>query len=70
MEKTGDAITFVTAEDTPMVRDLERVMGVRLEKRRLAGFNYDAPAPERPRIIPMERARRRPGRQSFTMATV
>jgi len=47
VDNTGDAITFVTAEDAPMVRDLERVLGAKLEQRQLPGFDYNKPAPER-----------------------
>jgi ATP-dependent RNA helicase RhlE len=46
-EKTGDAFTFVTPEDGEMVRVIERVLGERLPRRTLEGFDYLAPAPER-----------------------
>lgn len=39
-EETGDAFTFITADDTKMVRDIERVLGQPLETRSLSGFNY------------------------------
>jgi ATP-dependent RNA helicase RhlE len=45
--KTGDAFTFVTAEDNDMVRVIERVLGEPLERRTLEGFDYRAPAPVR-----------------------
>ncbi len=45
--KTGDAFTFVTDEDTDMVRAIERLLGTRLERRTMPGFDYGAPAPER-----------------------
>ncbi|MFH1382393.1 MAG: DEAD/DEAH box helicase [Chloroflexota bacterium] len=38
--KTGDAFTFVTSEDTPMVRELEHLLNGKLERRTLDGFNY------------------------------
>ena len=44
--KTGDAFTFVTGEDADMVRGIERILGVPIERRRVADFNYSAPAPE------------------------
>jgi len=43
--KTGDAFTFVTYEDEPLVRSIERVMGEKIERRTLKGFNYSKPAP-------------------------
>jgi ATP-dependent RNA helicase RhlE len=46
-EHTGEAYTFVTGEDTVSVRDVERVLGYRLERRSVEGFNYTAPAPQR-----------------------
>lgn len=39
-ERSGDAITFVSAEDTSEVREIERRLGVTVEKRRLEGFEY------------------------------
>src|SRR5271169_4212070 len=43
--KTGDAFTFVTHEDEPLVRSIERVMGEKIERRTLKGFDYSKPAP-------------------------
>ncbi len=43
--KTGDAFTFVTREDEPLVRNIERVLGAKIERRTLPGFNYHKPAP-------------------------
>jgi ATP-dependent RNA helicase RhlE len=43
--KTGDAFTFVTTEDDIMIKAIERVLGEKLERRRLPGFDYKAPAP-------------------------
>jgi ATP-dependent RNA helicase RhlE len=39
--KTGDAFTFVTGEDTAMVRALEQLLSAKLERRRLPSFDYD-----------------------------
>ncbi len=50
--KTGDAFTLVTAEDTDMVRTIERLLGAPLERRTLPGFNYKAPAPQRETSAP------------------
>ncbi|HUS14680.1 MAG TPA: DEAD/DEAH box helicase [Chloroflexia bacterium] len=43
--KTGDAFTLVTQEDADMVRTIERVLGTKLERRMLPGFDYNAAAP-------------------------
>lgn len=45
MERTGDAFTFVTGEDTEMIRAIERVMKGAIERRTLEGFDYKAQAP-------------------------
>jgi ATP-dependent RNA helicase RhlE len=54
-EETGEAFTFTTPDDEGMVRDIERLLGERLDRRRLDGFDYNAPvagpteqAPSRP----------------------
>jgi len=44
--KTGDAFTFVTGEDTPMVRALEHLLNTPLERRRLQSFDYTMPVPD------------------------
>jgi ATP-dependent RNA helicase RhlE len=38
--KTGEAFTFVTHDDEPLVRQIEKVLGRQIERRRLPGFNY------------------------------
>jgi ATP-dependent RNA helicase RhlE len=45
--KTGDAFTFITHEDEAMVRSIERVLGEKVERRLLEGFDYNRPAPQR-----------------------
>jgi ATP-dependent RNA helicase RhlE len=42
-EKTGDAFTFVTGEDTEMVRTIEKILGERLIRNTLPGFDYNKP---------------------------
>jgi ATP-dependent RNA helicase RhlE len=42
---TGEAFTLITIEDVPMVKALERLLKNPIERRTLADFNYDAPAP-------------------------
>jgi ATP-dependent RNA helicase RhlE len=44
VDKTGDAFTLVTTEDTAMVQALERILNTRLERRKLQGFDYAVPA--------------------------
>jgi ATP-dependent RNA helicase RhlE len=45
--KTGDAFTFITREDEPMVSSIERVLGEKVERRTLEDFNYKKLAPSR-----------------------
>jgi len=44
VDQNGDALTFVTGSDTAMIRDLERILQAKLERRKLKGFDYAAPA--------------------------
>ncbi len=65
-ERTGDAFTLVTGEDTDMIRILERIMGSPLKRETLEGFDYTAAAPpktagdNRGRGAPREDSRRPP----------
>ncbi|MFA4836123.1 MAG: DEAD/DEAH box helicase [Dehalococcoidia bacterium] len=43
-ERTGDAFTLMTTEDGEMVRTLEKIIGQRLPREILAGFDYNTPA--------------------------
>ena len=45
-EQSGEAFTFVEREDEALVRQIERVLGERIERRRLPEFDYRAAAPE------------------------
>ncbi len=45
--KTGDAFTFVTGEDEPLVKSIERVLGAKIERRTVDGFDYKKSAPQR-----------------------
>ena len=45
--KTGDAFTLITREDEAVVRSIERVLGAKIERRTLKGFDYTKPAPAR-----------------------
>jgi len=37
---TGEAFTFTAQDDEPMVRAIEKVLGYRVERRRVEGFDY------------------------------
>lgn len=45
--KEGDAFTLITDEDLSEVHRIERVLGKKLEQRKLADFNYKAAGPSR-----------------------
>jgi ATP-dependent RNA helicase RhlE len=45
--RLGDAFTLVCDEDADMVRTIERVLGSKVPRRTLPGFDYHAPAPAR-----------------------
>ncbi len=60
--KTGDAFTFITREDEDTVHSIERVLGEKIERRVMEGFDYKKPAPARDREFarpPREPQRRR-----------
>ena len=46
VERSGDAFTLAVTEDAPMVREIEKVLGARIERRRLEGFDYGRFEPE------------------------
>ena len=56
--REGDAMTLVTNEDTPIVRDIERTLGRSIERRTVHGFDYQQAAPPR-EGQPVERSGRR-----------
>jgi ATP-dependent RNA helicase RhlE len=61
--KLGDAFTLVTGEDEDMVRAIERVLGAKVERRMVQGFDYNAAAPARNTEFarqPRDAQRRRP----------
>ncbi|MCX7719424.1 MAG: DEAD/DEAH box helicase [Candidatus Sumerlaeaceae bacterium] len=39
-QRSGEAFTLVTAEDASKVREIERVLGVAIERRHMEGFDY------------------------------
>jgi ATP-dependent RNA helicase RhlE len=44
--KTGQAFSFVAQGDESMVRQIEKLLGKRIERRRLPGFDYGGFVPE------------------------
>lgn len=46
VHKSGEAFTFVAQGDEPLVREIEKVLGKRIERRRLPGFSYGSSAEE------------------------
>jgi ATP-dependent RNA helicase RhlE len=44
-EETGLAVTFMEPKDEELVRKVERVLGERIERFHIDGFDYDAPPP-------------------------
>jgi superfamily II DNA/RNA helicase len=58
-EKTGDALSFITHEDEGVVRSIERVLGEKVERRRMKGFDYDRAEPSRDPKFPLSRPGKR-----------
>jgi ATP-dependent RNA helicase RhlE len=44
-DATGDAITLVSPDDEPLVYRIEYLLGHKIERQSLPGFDYDVPAP-------------------------
>jgi len=44
-EADGDAITLVTPEDEAMIHRIEYLLGYKIERKTLSGFDYDVPVP-------------------------
>ena len=65
VDQTGEAFTFVTRGDEPLVRQIEKVLGRQIERRRLPGFNYGNATRESqsPRHRPNHAQKRRSNRK-------
>ncbi len=63
-EATGEAVTFAVADDETMVRDIERVLGKPIERKRMEGFDYGNFAPENQRPAPKKSVYRSRGFRS------
>ncbi|MCH7745433.1 MAG: DEAD/DEAH box helicase [Chloroflexi bacterium] len=63
---TGEAITFLIREDEAMVRRIEELLGARIERRRLPGFDYggfDAETQPRRANAPQTQQTQQPSRR-------
>jgi ATP-dependent RNA helicase RhlE len=58
VNKSGDALTFVTSADMAMVNSIERILNEKLERRTLDNFDYQSPSSER-KGTPMNRRTQR-----------
>jgi ATP-dependent RNA helicase RhlE len=54
-EATGDAFTFVSHEEEKEVKDIEKVLGKKIERRKLKDFDYNATGQEKLEIPLAER---------------
>ena len=45
-ERSGDAFTFVVPEDDYMIRKLEKIIGSKIERKKIADFDYNSPKPQ------------------------
>ena len=68
VNKSGDALTFVTSADTAMVSSLEHILNKKIERRMLENFDYTLPAPERTGSFQNRRPPRRSGIRKRTAA--
>jgi ATP-dependent RNA helicase RhlE len=69
--KTGDAFTLICDEDAEMVRAIERVLGQKVERRTVQGFDYRQSAPARnTEFARAPREPRRPARPQQPAAQV
>ncbi len=57
VNKSGDALTFVTSDDADKIRALEQLLNAPLERLTLQGFDYTKPVPDR-ELRPSYRPRR------------
>jgi ATP-dependent RNA helicase RhlE len=55
----GDAITFVSTDEEPLIRQIEYVLGKRLERTRNPLFPEASTEPPKPRVVYRSRVRRR-----------
>ena len=58
-QATGDAITFVSSDEEPLIRQIEYVLGKRLERKKNPLFPEASVEPPKPRVVYRSRPRRR-----------
>ncbi len=46
VDQSGEAFTFASPDDSPMVREIEKTLKTRIERRRFPEFNYNGFRPE------------------------
>jgi ATP-dependent RNA helicase RhlE len=51
----GQAYTLATPLDSPMIQRIEGVLKQKIQRRKLEGLDYNAPAPPRPETKPVSR---------------
>ncbi len=68
--KTGEAYTFVTDDDSSMIRSIEKIIGEKIEQRHIDGFDYCKAAPPKTvdarntsRNVPHRQAKTAPNRR-------
>ncbi|MFC1942486.1 DEAD/DEAH box helicase [Chloroflexota bacterium] len=58
VDKSGDALTFVTSADGDKIRALEQLLNAPLERMTLEGFDYTKPSPDKELHFPQQPQRR------------
>jgi len=56
--RSGEALSLITREDAEQVRAVERILGKKVERRELGGFDYSAPARTEAKPKPARRVSR------------
>jgi ATP-dependent RNA helicase RhlE len=64
-ERTGQAYTLITHEDTSMVKAINGAIGSRVEQRTLADFNYDVPTSSGKKANPPANRPQPKGKKNF-----
>ncbi len=67
--KNGDAFTFVAPEDRDMVLSIERILGDKIKRKTLSGFDYNTPKPSRNTVVARQ-PRVQQGRRKHSNKTV
>ncbi|MFC1987265.1 DEAD/DEAH box helicase [Chloroflexota bacterium] len=70
VNNNGDALTFVTSEDTAMVSSIEHILKKKIERCMLNDFNYKLPVPEKKDNHQNRRVPYRPGTRNRMAAGI